>query len=234
MFLILNTGESYSFIRLGHDTRFFTECLEGCLHTLRENSLKAAKEIDGTPGPAQLSAIARLMPEGVAVPLGRLYEIAPSFVTAIETKIAASRAAEEYQVFKEISDPMQICVGMKSGLAGEDAENILWFIAPGQKPGVAAVELALSEETAAATFLYEKFADWGVFRRKLNQGMEAVDFKREVIRLNDDELRKPEYADYAMAVKRNNALRFMRRHFGGRVIHSSPEGWKRELLMFML
>ena len=231
--LTLDTGESYSLLRLGYDSTPFAECIRQRLRALRENALDAAKALDGSLASSPLSAIAKLMPEGVAVPLHRLHAIAPSFVTALEAKIADSRVAEEYRVFQEVCDPKRICAGMKSGLAGEDAENILWLIAPGGKPGVAAVELATSEETAAATFLYRGFEEWEDFRRKLNQAMEAVHFKREVIRLTEEELRRSEYADYAMAVRRNRSLRFMRAHFAGRVIHASAEGWKRELLAFM-
>lgn len=229
----LDTGESYSFSKLGYDSEVFGECITKCLNTLRENSLQAVRLIDGSLNSLQLSAIAKLMPEGAAVPLGHLGEIAPSFVSALEAKISESRAAEEYEIFKAIGKPLQICVGMKSQLAGEEAENILWMIVPGGKPGVAAVELALSEETAAATFLYKSFENWEEFWKRLNQAMEAIDFKREVIRLTNEELQRPEYSDYSMAIKRNCALRFIRSHFGGRVIHSSPESWQREMAAFM-
>ncbi len=231
--LELDTGEYYSFLRLGYDTDPFADCISKCLFALREKAIKAVKEIDGTLAPSQLQAIGRLMPEGVAVQFGRLREQSPSFLNALESKINESRIVEEYKVFKELCDPMKISVGMKSHLAGEAAENILWLICPGARPGVAAVELAISEEASAATFLYQGFEQWEDFCRRLNQAMEAINFKREVIRLTEEELHKREYDDYVMAVKRNVSLQFIRRHFGGRVIHSSPEKWRQELLHHM-
>ncbi len=231
--LELDTGESYSFYRLGYDTDPFADCISKCLYALREKAIKAVKEIDGTLTPLELQVIGRLMPEGVAVQLGRLEELSPTFIKSLEAKINESRIIEEYKVFKELCDPMKIHVGMKSHLAGEDAENILWLICPGAKHGVAAVELAISEEAAAATFLYQGFDDWEVFCKRLNQAMEAINFKREVIRLTEEELHKREYDDYVMAVKRNVSLQFIRKHFGGRVIHTSPEKWKQELLKHM-
>lgn len=147
----------------------------------------------------------------------------------MEKRVSQSRVANEYRYFNEICEPGEICVGMKSDLAGEKNEDILWIIAPGKKSGVAAVELATGEETAAATFIYKFSESWDVFRPALNRAMEAVIFKREVIRLTDDELKKPEYADYAMAVKRTTVLRFLRSRFAGRVIHASEESWKREI-----
>ncbi len=38
---------------------------------------------------------------------------------------------------------------------------------PGTKPGVAAVELAISEESSATTFLYQGFEEWDIFCRRL-------------------------------------------------------------------
>lgn len=229
-----DTGERYTFCRLGHSAAAFSECIEKQLHALRENSINAVCEIDGTLNAQQISAIAKIMPGGVAVPMNRLYKIAPSFIKTLESKISQSRVAIEYQVFKENCDSMRICVGMKSHLSDENAENTLWLIAPGKHSNIAAVEFATSEETAAATFLYRTGENWESAWRKLNHAMEAIQFRREVIRLKDEELRQPEYADYAMAVKRNGALKFIRRHFAGRVIHSSPQRWKQELLSYMM
>ncbi|MGI6175153.1 MAG: hypothetical protein ACOYJC_03090 [Christensenellales bacterium] len=229
-----DTGERYTFSRLGHDARTFSECIEKRLHILRENSMNAVRNMDATLNAQQIAAIAKLMPEGAAAPMNRLYEIAPSFIKALESNISQSRVAIEYQVFKENCDPMRICVGMGSHLSGEEAENVLWLIAPAKKSDVAAVEFATSEDTAAATFLYRTGENWDMAWRKLNHAIEAMQFKREVIRLKDEELRRPEYADYAMAIARNDALQFIRRHFSGRVIHSSPQRWKQELLSYMV
>jgi hypothetical protein len=71
--------------------------------------------------------------------------------------------------------------------------------------------------------------DFEAFARQLNRALEAIAWGREVIRLTDDELRKPENADYYMAAKRTAALQFVRANFAGRVIHSSPEAWKKKL-----
>jgi hypothetical protein len=59
--------------------------------------------------------------------------------------------------------------------------------------------------------------------------LEAIAFKREVIRLTNEELRKPENADYYMAAKRTTALQFIRANFIGRVIHTGADAWKRKL-----
>jgi hypothetical protein len=121
------------------------------------------------------------------------------------------------------------------GLAGgepatEEAEApapyLFWLIAPSPNGQFAAVEFAVAD---SATFVYRTGGDFTSFAKQLNRALEAISFKREVIRLTDEELRNPENADYYMAAKRTAALQFVRANFAGRVIHSSPETWKRKL-----
>ncbi len=67
------------------------------------------------------------------------------------------------------------------------------------------------------------------FAQKLNRALEAIGFKRDAIRLSDEELRKPQFAHYLMASERTAALRFVRENYAGRIIHSGPDAWKRGL-----
>jgi hypothetical protein len=106
------------------------------------------------------------------------------------------------------------------------APYLLWLIAPSPDGQYAAVEFA---EADSATFVYRTGGDFERFARQVNRALEAIAFKREVIRLSDEELRKPDNADYYMAAKRTAALQFVRANFVGRVIHASPEAWKRKL-----
>lgn len=279
--LTLHVGadQSYTFGKLGYDTAPFADAVEKQIRGLREKSLAVVREIDPALSAAQAAQIARLMPEGAAAPIGRLAEIAPSFVSAVETKIAAGRAAETYAAFRELCDPMQIHVGIKKsgasggegeggdggslagmpggdfagmlgggspmgalagGLPGSDVDSgegpahaapadpyMLWLIAPAPGGNACAVEFAGAAGEAAATFIYRFEGGFEGFARQLNIALEAIGFKREVIRLSDEELKKPENMDYRMAVQRNAALRFIRGCFGGRVIHNSA--WKRKL-----
>ena len=241
--LALDTGESYTYAKLGYDTDSFAGAVEKQIRKLREESLAAAKEIDPSLAVAQASRIASLMPQGAAAPISQLSGISPSFVSALEGKIAATRAAEYYNAFAELCDKSRFWIGFRKNeastgdmaadgmdeLGSEDAAPdpyLLWLIVPSPDGRFAAVEFA---EADAATFVYRVNGDFTGFARKINHALEAIDFKREVIRLSDEELRKPENADYYMAMKRTAALQFVRSNFVGRVIHSSPGNWKRKL-----
>jgi hypothetical protein len=148
----------------------------------------------------------------------------------LEAKIAATRAADSYAAFKELCDPLRIWIGFRKNEAGEALPPdpyLLWLIVPSPDGQSAAVEFA---EADSATFVYRTGGDFVGFARQLNRALEAISFKREAIRLSDEELRKPENADYYMAAKRTAALRFVRANFAGRVIHASPESWRRKLI----
>jgi len=311
--LTLDTGEIYTFAKLGYDTEPFAAAVEKQIRALREKSLAAVKEIDPNLTAAQASQLAKLMPEGAAAPLGQIAAIAPSFAEALEEKLSSTRAAEYYTAFKDLCDPAQIYIGFRKnetgadsggmaggatamlggltgggnlpgamggmaggltssenppgalggttampgnltgggnpteamgGMAGGNASPIgntegagtekvstdpylLWLIAPSPDGKYAAVEFAQAD---SATFVYRTDGDFDSFARQLNRALEAICFKREVIRLSDDELKKPENADYFMATKRTASLQFVRANYAGRVIHASLEPWKRTLM----
>ncbi|MCL2889558.1 MAG: hypothetical protein FWE65_03940, partial [Eggerthellaceae bacterium] len=201
-----------------------------------------------------------------AASIGSLEAIAPSFVAAIEARIAASRASESYEVFKALCGRERIYVGLKkgetfrsmgaaSGAEGTGAPGalgetgfdglmsdcseapeesaseayLIWLIAPSPTGGACAVEFAGGASESAATFVYRFDGSFEFFVGQLNRALEAIDFRREVIRLNEEELLKPANLSYLMAIQRNAALQFVRKSFSERLIHRSLEGWKESL-----
>jgi hypothetical protein len=64
----------------------------------------------------------------------------------------------------------------------------------------------------------------------MNRGMLAINFRREPIYLPDERLEEPQYQKYSFAVAKIPALRELRQLFIGRVIHSSPEQWKKHVM----
>jgi len=258
--LVLDTGDSYTFAKLGYDTVPFQNAIETQIRFLREKTLTAVRDIDPALTSAQASKLAGLMPRGAAASIGRLAGIAPSFTAALENRIATTRVADSYAAFKELCGPAQIWVGFREvenrelragnrkpgggegfiNAALPDANSdwasgddkiaddpySLWMIAPSPNGRFAAVEFA---EADSATFVYRTNGDFDAFARQLNNALEAISFRREVIRLDDSELGKPENADYYMGAKRTASLRFVRSLFAGRIIHSSAEAWKNKL-----
>jgi hypothetical protein len=236
----LDRGETYTFSRLGLDTAPFVEATEKQIRGLRERTISIVKEIDPTLTMAQASQIARFTPEGVSAPMGQIASLAPSFAAAVEEKLSKTRGAEYYNMFKELCDPAKIWVGFKkndlyqgessSGKQDEKPDPYLfWMIAPSPNGKFAAVEFAVQPGESAATFVYRTGGDFEKTAAQLNRTLEAIAFKRDVIRLTDEELLKPEYADHYMASKRTESLKFIRANFAGRIIHYSPGSWKNDL-----
>lgn len=123
-----------------------------------------------------------------------------------------------------------------SGETGEQSEEapaeplpILWLMAPDSDKSVAAVELALADNEAAATYLYHIEGDWEAFAQIIDRALEAAGFQRETILLSEDKLALPEHIKDAMLLKRTPALQTLRRCFAGRAIHSSRERWRRDI-----
>ena len=294
--LRLDTGDSYTYSKLGYETEPFANAIEKNIRAIREKTITRLKEIDPSLEPLLASKITKLMPMGAAASLGQLTAIAPSFAAALEAKIASTRASDSFNVFKELSSSANIYVGLRkneafeeraegvpenpddlpSGLAGgnnlmgaiegiakdgnamgateglvldgiqsdsigsisevksdsalaEIESNdpyLLWMIAPSPNGQHAAVEFA---EANSATFIYRTNGNFTEFAMQLNRALEAIAFKREVIRLTDEELLKAENADYYMASKRTRALQFIRANFMGRIIHSGVDAWKSKL-----
>jgi len=115
---------------------------------------------------------------------------------------------------------------------GDDSEPdpdkyLLFFIVPSPDGRFATIEFS---EADSATFVYQTNGSFTSFAQQLNRALEAISFKREVIRLSDEELLHPNNADYYMAAKRTASLQFVRGHFVGRAIHANPASWKQKLL----
>ena len=111
----------------------------------------------------------------------------------------------------------------------EEPKPILWVIAPDRERRIAAVELALADDEAAATYLYRVEGEWESFAQKIVRALEATGFQREVILLSDEKLHLPEHLADAMLVRRTPALILLRSRFAGRAIHSSLNRWKADI-----
>ncbi len=105
----------------------------------------------------------------------------------------------------------------------------IWIVVPSSDGKTAVVELSLPGEDAA-TYLFRADTVWERFLMLLNRGMEATQFRREIISLSDEALKEEVYSEQRMLKVRTPALHELRKRFIGRVIHRSAESWKKSLL----
>ena len=247
--LLLSTGERYTVTKMGRELDNLDRLLTARLRALREQTLSWHKELAPNIAAMQAAAVAKLMPFGTAAMLSKLSAASSALADSIEAKIKQSRMAGTYPWLKKLCGDDSLTLGAKPAPPKEDEEEtaaaeqsetetgeteqepvpILWAAAPDADKRVAAVELALAENEAAATYLYRIEGEWEVFARKIDRGLEASGFKRELITLPDEKLRLPEHRASAMLIKRTPTLQLMRSCFIGRAIHSSEQRWRNDI-----
>ena len=252
MTLTLSTGERYTLSKLGRELDNLERLLTDSLRVLRERTLEWHKELAPNLGSMQAAMAAKLMPLETAASMEKLTSAVPLLVTALEEKIGDSRMAQTYPWLRELCGGSGLAVGAlpppkkeaeqpaipEMPTAPEDGQGqtektelnpILWAIAPDRDRRLAAVELALGDDEAAATYLYRVEGEWESFARLIDRALAAAGFQRELILMPEHELNAPEHLEAAMLVKRTPALLLMRRCFAGRAIHSSSDRWRRDI-----
>ncbi len=85
------------------------------------------------------------------------------------------------------------------------------------------------KEYAKAKSIGELDAQADTLIRAVNRCMLAINFRREPIYLDEEKLEESQYKKYRLAVRRILALQTLRQLFIGRVIHSSPEQWQKDV-----
>lgn len=224
----LTTGERYEVSRMGRDLDNLERTIAGCLRDLRESTAAWLRELAPNISAVQVSSAARLMPLGTAALAGALVGVAPELFVALEAKAMESRIGATYPWLKDFCGGSDFALGAKPAPSEDELaqdELVVWMVAFGREKALAAVELALPDGEAAATYLYRVSGDWPAFARQVDRALEAAGFRRGPVILSDDDLARPEHAADAMLVKRTPALGFLRSCLAGRAIHSSWQRW---------
>jgi hypothetical protein len=168
----------------------------------------------------------------------------------LEDRITALGLGDEYKHLTGISNQGDTWIGVKRGLMGERTGEYLWFMVPiysedPDKPGNAlAIEATSEAGTGKATYLF-RILDQGEYRKPpqmdtlrseigkfidvTNRCMIEINFRREPIYLTNDKLTEPEHEQHLYAANNQKPLKHLRSHYLGRVMHVSPEQWKRDV-----
>lgn len=223
---------------------------------LEELAARTAVTLSGLlPGltPAALARVADLMRDGRAVQRRRLDEVDQSVWPRLEAAAAGTEArAEAYRRLASLTVPGWAAFGVKavrpdSGDAGEDdpAPNgaDLWYFCPLSRDGrpVNAVAQEVVSETGHATYLFrllpaDRFGslqgdgladEVGRAIARLNRALLLLNFRRDPIRLPEEELRQTEHARYLVALRHLDYLRWARGAFLGRAVHGSA--WEQQV-----
>ena len=249
--LEMESGRKLIISRVGAQFTSFTTTLSRLINELSVKVQSSLKELLPHADPLVLRQAARFMKEGRAARRSDIESISPELWKEMENKLDVMGLKEEYNFLKSLSQKEKICIGLKRGLLGDLTGEYIWFLIPiydtdAKKPGNAiALEAASGEDGGKATYFFrlvsrkeypnfENMEDLhheaDNFIKKVNRCMLAINFRREPIYLPDEKLDDSRYQKYKFAIAKIPELKLLRELFIGRVIHSSYEQWKNDVM----
>lgn len=251
--LVITTdfGEKFVFSEMGRQFDPFTKTLSDLINELSLKVQSSLKELLPKSDPSVIRRAARFMKEGKAARRADIESISPELWVELGKKLEVAGIKEEYDFLKSLSQQQKLCIGLKRGLLGDLTGEYIWFLIPlystnPNEPGNAVGMEAISGEGGGkATYFFrivsrknypnfkrleDLHREVDNFIKRMNRAMLAINFRREPIYLPDERLEEPQYQKYKFAIAKIPALRELRQLFIGRVIHSSPEQWKQDVM----
>jgi hypothetical protein len=244
-------GEKFVLSKIGEQYESFTKTLSNLMNELALKVQSSLKELLPKADPSVIRRVSRFMKEGKAAKRSDIESISPELWVELEKKLDVAGIKEEYDFLKSLARKEKMCIGLKRGLLGDLTGEYLWFLIPiyntnPKNPGNAvAMEAISGEGSGKATYFFRIVSrkDYPNFKnieelhqqvdnliKKMNRCMLAINFRREPIYLPDEKLEEPQYQKYKFAIAKIPELQILRKLFIGRVIHSSPEQWKQDVM----
>ena len=247
-------GEQLFFSKLGSEFDPFIKAFSDIYNALQTKVASSLSELYLGIDPVSLRRIASIMKEGKAAKREDIEHINPRMWNALEKKITDIGLNESYTFLKDLARQEKISIGFKQGLMGDLTGEYIWFLIPiysigekdyGNAMVMEAMETTEEESVGKATYFfrivsrsdYPNFSslekldeEADRFIKMINRCMIDINFRREPIYLPDERLEEPTYFKYKIATQRIPSLRLLRSLYIGRVIHTSPEQWKKDVM----
>lgn len=254
-------GTQFLFQKLGSEFSPMVNGFSDIYNELQTKAVALIKTLYPAIDSVSLRRVAAMMREGKAAKRADIEAANPRLWQELEKKIISVGLNESYAFLKELGRQEKTAVGFKRGLMGDLTGEYIWFLVPiyggdnkdyGNAVAMEAAETSDEESTGKATYFFKivNRKDFPNYRtaeeldtqtdeviRKMNRCMLDINFRREPIYLPTERLEEAEYVKYKIALQRIPSLQLIRSLFIGRIIHSSPEQWKSdvmELLKFNL
>jgi len=245
------SGEKFIFSQMGRQFDPFKKMLSDAVNEMALKAQLFLKELLPEANPSILRQIARFMRDGRAAQRRDIESVSKELWGKLEKRLEVLEIKEEYDFLKPMALEDQISIGFKRGLLGDLTGEYIWFLIPicGQKLEEAgnaiAMEAGSDEGGGRATYFFRIMSrkDYKArknvddlnkeierFVKRINRCMIDINFRREPIYLPDERLEEPENQKYKFAIQKVPSLRMLRQLFIGRVIHSSPEQWQKDVM----
>jgi hypothetical protein len=245
------SGEQLFVKKLGSEHDHFIESLSNIYRELQNKAVSSLKTLLPDADPITLRKIANIMREGRAARRVDIETINPRVWNQLEKRITTIGLSESYNFLKELAHQERICIGFKRGLMGDLTGEYIWFLMPiyniddKEHGNAIAMEAAEDDGDGKATYFFRIVSrqDYPDFKniaeldqetdsliKEINRCMIEINFRREPVYLTDERFDESQYSKYKIAVEKIPSLRTLRTLFIGRVIHSSPEQWREDVL----
>jgi hypothetical protein len=245
------SGEKLILSKMGSQFDSFRKIISDSISGLALKVQSSLKELFPEADPTIIRKAARFMREGKAARRSDIESLSPELWKRLEMQLDIAGLNEEYGYLESLSQQDRICIGFKRGLMGDLTGDYIWFLIPvystnSEEPGNAvAMEAASEDGGGKATYFFrivsrkdypalkniqDMHGEVDSFIKVINRCMLAINFRREPIYLSDEKLADPQYTRYRFAIQKLQALRTLRSLFIGRVIHSSLEQWKQDVV----
>ena len=247
-------GEQFLFQKLGSEYGSLLKEFSDVYNELQTKAVSSVKTLYPAIDSVSLRKVVAMLREGKAAKREDVEAANSRLWQELEKKIASMGLNESYTLLKELGRREKTSVGFKRGLMGDLTGEYIWFLIPiyggsdkgyGNAFAMEAAETTVEETSGKATYFFkilnrsdypnckipeelDKSTD--DLMKKINRCMLDINFRREPIYLPTDRLEETEYVKYKIALQRIPSLQLIRNLFIGRIIHSSPEQWKNDVM----
>lgn len=247
-------GERFLFQKMGSEFDPFLKQFSDIYNELQTKAVSSLKTLYPAMDSVSLRRIAAIMKEGKVAKRTDIEAINSRLWQELEKKIASTGLNDSYTSLKELGREEKIAIGFKRGLMGDLTGEYIWFLVPiygtpekgyGNAVAMEATEATGEENAGKATYFFKIVSrkDYPTFKtpeqfdsevdrliKTINRCMLDINFRREPVYLPDERLNEVDYVKYKIALQRIPSLQLLRNLFIGRVMHASPEQWKKDVM----
>ena len=246
--ILLDLGEKLTLTMMGGRFEELKSDIERLIEEMYQRTAEMLKEYF-PKGVSEwtILQLSRVLKQGKATRKSEIEEISPDLWGVLQ-RIIFKRPDEEssqepdeerkaaFDYLLSLAGPENTYIGIRESFTSseEELKPIFWFLVAFPKENAIASEV--TNEEGHATYFFRIKEDGkpspdDVKRKvkEINRSMQALNFRRDVIRASDDEIKSDKFSRYRVALRKLPYLNRIRQDFIDRAIHTSEESWRKEV-----
>jgi len=246
--ILLDLGEKLTLTMMGGRFEELKSDIERLIEEMYQRTAEMLKEYF-PKGVSEwtILQLSRVLKQGKATKKSEIEEISPDLWGVLQ-RIIFKRPGKEssqepdeerkatFDYLLSLAGPENTYIGIRESFTSseEELKPIFWFLVAFPKENAIASEV--TNEEGHATYFFRIKEDGkpspdDVKRKvkEINRSMQALNFRRDVIRASDDEIKSDKFSRYRVALRKLPYLNRIRQDFIDRAIHTSEESWRKEV-----